>query len=275
VQVVLSRRNIQFITHEIVFLFFISFSLWLYFFVVHKKNNTLVKIVFFLLFSVVIALSTQINASGYVAIIAILGVWLFFDVYARWFLRISKCVMLLAVLIVVVLCMNIIKPNLLNQDAVSSLKVNSIQWTLFVGSNTEKHGGFSDGDLELFGYNKDDSNTFDEKGLSDSEVLELRKELLTNRYIYLIHNPKSILSILSVKFLRIWSYCNYPLSELSVVYGEWYADYLKPVLSAFELYFRLFLLIGSMKEFRRSKWRIHQIYSFNATFLLDHSFSQY
>lgn len=257
----------QFVTHEIALLFFLSIGLWLFFGSVAQTNSRN-KIILFSTSAIVISISSQINAIGLIAIVSVLIYCLFFNKDEKLFVRIIKCIAIVMTFLLVSSSMNMGKVQLLDSQKLSSLKVNGIEWTLYIGANTEKHGGFSDEDLERWGYNSEDSNTFEEKGLSDDQVTEIRHNLLFQRYSELIKNPKGLLANILVKSLRIWAYCNYPLSELTAKYNNLYSEWIKPLLSAFELYLSLICLVLALTSMRKTNLLKRGEYQFSILFLI-------
>lgn len=216
----------SYITHEHALMLFLSVTVWLVFKVIPgmAAEKKLWKAVLHALSSITLFLATQMNAAALVAVIALCIVYLVWGISMRTTRGIGCALAKCAALVLVV----VIGGSLLTdyQESHSQLKENTIRtdrvvWTLYVGSNVETKGQWSNQDVERF----EDLQEL----RSEDQIDQYRKDLLAVRYRDLFQNPSTLLALLKGKLSTIWSCFTYPLA---------YANELIPNVSLQNIYNR-------------------------------------
>ncbi len=196
----------SYVTHENALLFFISISIWLYFKVLKSLNNKYAKLSIYLLFLINLFFCSQVNTAGLLLFIAFFILFLVDYLkhikIKKFILTSCKCISLLLVLIIGTALFNYfqlshsdLKPDYIKND--------TVLWSLYVGSNYENKGGWSNEDAETWiSYD----NNYTEK-----QIEEYHKNLLGERYINLIANPSNLFNLLINKFSTTWSNFNYSI----------------------------------------------------------------
>ena len=208
----------------------------------YVEKNKYPQLGLLLIFTTTLFFATEINPGGLIVCIAFIVQILVLQVPKKSISRkgiICKCIPFFLILILLTPATNLLKQRLLDPREVSSISVSSVEWTLFVGSNADSNGGYSHEDAVSFGKNPYDSNTYDEQGISDEQVVNLRHSLLLNRYRMLLHQPVRALQLLCVKLGKILSYPKYPISEIPSLIKEPYKLFFKNIFvqicAAFEI----------------------------------------
>lgn len=267
----------QFITHEIPFLLLLSISLWLYFKVFLADRSKMAKTACFFLFAAAISLATVLNACGYIACIALTIHFLFFDNNSKPVKRVLKAFVLLFTAISLMTSSGfVLEPNL-DQEKISSAEFSSIGWTLYAGANTQSKGGYSSEDAKKYGWKTSDLNTYDEQGMPDSQVEDLRRQLITARYQGLVKKPAAALKLYAIKVGKIWSYFNYPYTSIPGIisqpdFQQIYVSYFEPTLTAIDVFMGLIALLMAVSGFLNSGFLNRGIYQFAVLFLIGCTF---
>ncbi len=194
------------ITHETVFLFLFVISLWLYFRILPTIQKFASRALVLFLSLLFLVLASKLNAIGYVACIAYIIMVLFSN--KSPFERVRIVIAFLLVFALSFFASDLLVERFIDKDKVSSPKINSIEWTLFIGSNADSLGKYNSEDQDQFGWHSKDLNTFVDK--TDEEVKEIRHNLLINRYETLLQNPFKLIKHFAVKVGGILSNMKYP-----------------------------------------------------------------
>ncbi len=196
----------QYITHEIVLLFFESIAVWLYFKCLPRFKNSIAQILIYFLFAVALFAAVTVNAAGLVMCVAFL--LLFFVHMLKKINRksITNFVVKSVALVVVILLGSPIADSI--QKAHSNIpddyiRGDKILWTLYVGGNAEHNGA----------WNIDDANEFNsyDKDLSYGEIQEFRKEKVADRYYELLSRPAEVTHLIKEKLITVWGVFGYSI----------------------------------------------------------------
>ena len=199
----------QIITHEIVLIFFISISMWLYFKAIPKSKSLKIRVVLFLLFTFDLLLCTLINGQGIVVCIAYILCILISkkNKLKEWFLSFGKISLIMIFIIFGSIFANMIHLNMVNLASNNNpnnplQNVNKMYWTLYVGSNFDEAASYSVKDAQKFSqysqiYSKDQINNY-------------QKDLLLERWRSLASEPGKVVHLIYVKVNTIWRDFSYP-----------------------------------------------------------------
>ena len=196
----------QYITHEIALLFFESIAIWLYFRVLPKCKNTVVRMILYFLFAVTLFIASMMNTAALVMCIAF-GILFFIQ-----FMRnpgagtFGKFVSKVFVLVIVVSIGSAVASSIqqdhcdVPDDYILSDKV---LWTLYVGGSVEYNGEWNLADSEEF-------NSYDHN-LSYDEIQEFRKNKVLERYQNLFDHPSDLGHLIKQKLITIWGVFGYSI----------------------------------------------------------------
>lgn len=199
----------QYITHEHALLFFVSLTLWLYFYIM-PKTNKIIKIFIELLAMLCLFLAILMNTAGLVLYIAFIIIFII-DALKKHTIR---TFVIFCSKIIVMFCILIIGTSLFTSIQYSHSVINDsyvdgdkILWTLYVGGNVETNAQWS----------KDDAEIFDawEEGASSKEIHEYRMNLLIERYKDLLASPDKFIELLKGKMTTIWGAFTYSIMYTS------------------------------------------------------------
>lgn len=262
----------QYITHEHALLFFISISVYLYFYALPKTKSTIAKIII-LLFSIIsMLLATLMNAAGLIVIIAsvilIISGAIEKTSVSGTLAAIGKILAIILILFVGTFAFDSfqISHSSLNNNYV---KADKVLWTLYVGSNTESTGGRTE----------EDAITFDEwkPDTTPKEIEAFRKNLLKERYKSLFSNPSKLIQLIKGKLVRIWSvfsystlYTNETIPDVGL--QQFYNRYLSKLFILFEYGISIIVAwIGLFCNLKQRKSSADNFYLFIELFLMGYT----
>ncbi len=258
-----------YIIHEHALIFYMSLSAWLLFGLHPFERIKWKQNAFLLLGLLSLAFSVQVNKAAYIGVIAYLILFLVEKNPSKISQKVFRIALLLLVITLVAQSCSIyqLKHTKLKESYISG---DSVLWTLYVGGNPETKGQWNETDMIEF-------NKYNE--LKQEDVIrEIRKDMVLNRYKYLMDNPATLFELLFNKMTTIWSCLTYPISYSNETISktetrEFYNKYLFKGLVCIEYGFSVLFLIIFFSNLFLSKNRVcDDFYRFSMLFTIGCTF---
>lgn len=191
----------QYITHEQASLFWLSIAFWI-FIKLKTQQAYLILVLKYMFIGLLLLFAIKVNPGGMVFLIATVIAFFIIVFQKKESNNKSVFICFLSLLLIMTLGSNYLHNFQLNHSNITKEydpQENYI-WILFVGSNVQTEGMWSEDDVALF------------SRIEKDEIPNVTKmDCLKSRYDSLLNNPRTMLRLVVRKFSNMWSAFSYPV----------------------------------------------------------------